>query len=136
MQPPLNETPSPDPEPRVGAPVPPDDLERRVRRMTRRGFAWGGAAALSGWAGWRWLVTRSDEDGLPWPLRRVLEWNEQIAQGLSRTSRLSPEFPRAAARMPRVNGSIGLESDLDLGDLEASGRRPGRRGYISLVHAR
>ena len=28
-------------------------------------------------------------------------------------SRLSPEFPRTAARMPRVNGSIGLESDLD-----------------------
>src|SRR5262249_53919815 len=64
------------------------------RRMTRRGFAWGGAAAVAGLAGWRWVVTRGVEDGLPWPLRRVLEWNEGVARGLSRSSRLSPEFPR------------------------------------------
>jgi DMSO/TMAO reductase YedYZ molybdopterin-dependent catalytic subunit len=71
-------------------------------------------AALAGFAGWRWLVTRSEEDGLPWPLRRVLELDERLARGLFRASRLSPEFPRSAARMPRVNGTIGLESDLDL----------------------
>jgi DMSO/TMAO reductase YedYZ molybdopterin-dependent catalytic subunit len=81
--------------------------------MTRRGFAWGGVSAVAGLAGWRWLVTRSEEAGLPWPLRRVLELDERVARGLSRNSRLSPEFPRTAARIPRVNGSIGLESDLD-----------------------
>ena len=81
--------------------------------MTRRGFAWGGVAAVAGLAGWRWLVTRSEAGGLPWPLRRVLELNERVARSVSRDSRLSPEFPRSAARMPRVNGSIGLESDLD-----------------------
>ena len=89
------------------------DLERRLRRMTRRGFALGGAAAVAGFAGWSWLVTRSEEDGLSWPFRRVLEFNERVARGLSRSSRLSPEFSRTAARMPRVNGSIGLESALD-----------------------
>jgi DMSO/TMAO reductase YedYZ molybdopterin-dependent catalytic subunit len=81
--------------------------------MTRRGFASAGAAVVAGVAGWRWLVTRSEEDGLPWPLRRALELNERAARGLYRGSRLSPEFPRTAARMPRVNGSIGLESGLD-----------------------
>jgi DMSO/TMAO reductase YedYZ molybdopterin-dependent catalytic subunit len=90
-----------------------DDSRRHVRRMTRRAFAWGGVAAAAGVAGWRWVVTRSEEGGLPWPLRRVLELNEQVARGLSRSSRLSPEYPRSAARMPRVNGSIGLESELD-----------------------
>src|SRR5262249_54651187 len=87
--------------------APVDDLERRLRRMTRRGFAWGGVAAVAGLTGWRWLVTRSEEGGLPWPLRRVLELNERVARGFSRKSRLSPEFPRTEARMPRVNGSIG-----------------------------
>jgi hypothetical protein len=93
--------------------APVDDRDRRLRRMTRRGFAWGGAAAVAGLAGWRWLVTRGEDGGLPWPLRRVLELDERVARGLFRASRLSPEFPRTAARMPRVNGSIGLESDLD-----------------------
>jgi DMSO/TMAO reductase YedYZ molybdopterin-dependent catalytic subunit len=71
-------------------------------------------AALAGFAGWRWLVTRSEEDGLPWPLRRMLELDERLARGLFRASRRSPEFPRSAARMPRVNGMIGLGSGLDL----------------------
>jgi DMSO/TMAO reductase YedYZ molybdopterin-dependent catalytic subunit len=90
-----------------------DDATGTLRRMTRRGFAWGGLAAVAGLAGWRWLITRSEEDGLPWPFRRVLELNERVARALSRRSRLSPEFARSAARMPRVNGSIGLDSDLN-----------------------
>ena len=82
--------------------------------MSRRGFAYASAAALAGLAGWRWLVTRSAEDELPWPLRRALEFDELLARGIFRASRRSPEFPRSAARMPRVNGSIGLDLGLDL----------------------
>ena len=59
-------------------------------------------------------MTRSAEDELPWPLRRALEFDERLAQGTFRASRRSPEFPRSAARMPRVNGSIGLDWGLDL----------------------
>ena len=86
--------------------------------MTRRGFACGWRGGPGRLGGWRWLITRSEEDGLPWPLRRVLEFNERVARAASVPSRLSPEFPRTAARMPRVNGSIGLDI----------GPRPGRRG--------
>ncbi len=50
-------------------------IEPRLRRLSRRGFAVGGVAALAGLAGWKWLVTRREEDGLPWPLRRVLRFN-------------------------------------------------------------
>ena len=89
------------------------DMERRLRRLSRRGFALGGAAALAGVVGWRWLVTRGEEGGLSWPLRRVLEFDERVARGLFRPSSLSPQFPRSAARMPRVNGMIGLDADLD-----------------------
>ena len=136
MQPPLNEKSSPDHDRRVGPPVPPDDLERRVRRMTRRGFAWGGAAAVAGWAGWRWLVTRSDEGGLPWPLRRVLELDERVARGLSR------DFA-ALARIPPLGGADAPRQRLDRARIgprpvgvEAPGRRVGRRGCRALVHAR
>lgn len=109
---------------RSGTVIPPalpvggDELERKVRRMTRRGFAAGGLAALTGLAGWKWVVTRSQEDGLPWPLRRALQWNEQVARRLYRASRLSPEFARSVAREPRVNGMIGLETIIDPAEWE------------------
>jgi hypothetical protein len=90
-----------------------DDWERRLRRLSRRGFATGSAAVLAGILGWRWMVTRGDEAGLLWPLRRVLEFDEHLGRALFNPSRLSPEFPRNAARMPRVNGMIGLEDELD-----------------------
>jgi DMSO/TMAO reductase YedYZ molybdopterin-dependent catalytic subunit len=100
--------------PVVGQPRPEGDgLEPRLRRLSRRGFAAAGATALTGLAGWQWLVTRSEEDGLPWPFRRVLGLNESLARAAFRRSRLSPEFPRGAARRPRVNGSIGIDPTLD-----------------------
>jgi len=110
VAPPQTEAP-----PAVAPPRPESEsLEPRLRRLSRRGFAYASAAALAGLAGWRWLVTRTAEDGLPWPLRRALEFDERVARGLFRPSRRSPEFPRSAARMPRINGSIGIVSDLDL----------------------
>jgi DMSO/TMAO reductase YedYZ molybdopterin-dependent catalytic subunit len=95
---------------------PDDDAKRRLRTLSRRGFVVGGAAALAGVGSWRWLVTRGDEGELPWPLRRALEFDERLARGLFRPSRLSPQFPRFAARIPRVNGSIGLDANLDLAE--------------------
>jgi DMSO/TMAO reductase YedYZ molybdopterin-dependent catalytic subunit len=92
-----------------------DEWRRPLRRMSRRGFAWAGAAALSGWAGWRWLTSRSEEGGLAWPLRRVLELDEWMARAVFRADRLAPQWPRAAARMPRTNGEIGLETPVDPG---------------------
>jgi DMSO/TMAO reductase YedYZ molybdopterin-dependent catalytic subunit len=115
MSTPLDKTPHPERTPIEATPRPEGErLEPRLRRLSRRGFALGGVAALSGVAGWGWLVTRSEEDGLPWPLRRALEWDERLARKGFRAARRSPEFPRAAARMPRVNGTIGLDPNLDL----------------------
>ncbi len=109
MEPPVAPEPSPTKAPLDVAP----DPQRTLRRLTRRGFALAGVAALGGLAGWRWLITRSDEDGLPWPLRRVLGFNERVARLAFRQSRRSPEFPRSAAREPRVNGEIGLDLAID-----------------------
>ena len=92
---------------------PAGDVEKRLRRLSRRGFTLGGVTILAGFAGWRWLATRSAEGGLPWPLRRVLEFNEGLSRNAFRTSRLSPEFSRSEATVPRVNGAIGLDPNLN-----------------------
>ena len=108
-------TPAPLDETRRRDPPPPrsEPSGARLRRLSRRGFALGGVAALTGLAGWRWLVTRSEEDGLPWPFRRFLGFNERLAQTAFRPSRTAREFPRSAARQPRVNGQIGIDPTID-----------------------
>jgi hypothetical protein len=90
------------------------EVEREMRRHTRRSFLWATAAAAAGLSGWRWLNTRREDDGIPWPLRRALEINEQLSRDYFRSSRLAPNFPRELAQTPRVNGEIGLDDEPDL----------------------
>jgi DMSO/TMAO reductase YedYZ molybdopterin-dependent catalytic subunit len=91
-----------------------EDANQEMRRLTRRSFITGAAAGLAGLAGWLSLRYAGPEDGLPWPLRRVLELNERLANGYFRDSRLAPSFPAEQAGEPRVNGSIGLARTADL----------------------
>ncbi len=89
-------------------------VEAEIRRLTLRSFTVGAISALAGAAGVRWLATRAGDDGVPWPLRRILEFNEQVAQKVFSPRRLAPEFPTASAVEPRVNGHVGLMSPAQL----------------------
>jgi DMSO/TMAO reductase YedYZ molybdopterin-dependent catalytic subunit len=90
------------------------DAERQMRRLTRRSFVTGGAAALAGLGAWRWLTTAAPEDGLPWPLRRVLRLNEALAEGIGSPRGLAPTFPAERVHgAPRTNGLIGLADEVD-----------------------
>ncbi len=99
-------------------PISPDDekVAREIRRLSRRSFTTGAIAAAIGGAGFRWLTTRSPDNGLPWPLRRALEWNESVSERLFNESRLAPEFPVESAGTPRVNGRVGLDGPIQAGD--------------------
>jgi DMSO/TMAO reductase YedYZ molybdopterin-dependent catalytic subunit len=79
--------------------------------MSRRSFLWAGAALVGGYTGWRWLISRRDDNGLPWPFRRALEIDEQVARDYFQSARLTPTFPRVLAREPRPNGEIGMDDD-------------------------
>src|SRR5690348_17982767 len=61
-------------------PMSDDEARRRMSGYSRRGFIVGGAAALIGVFGWRWM---SDEtkDRL---LRSTLEFNERVSQAFYR----------------------------------------------------
>jgi DMSO/TMAO reductase YedYZ molybdopterin-dependent catalytic subunit len=91
-------------------------VEAEICRLTRRSFTAGAIASLAGVAGVGWLATREEEDGVPWPLRRILRLNESIAQTFFSPNRLSPEFPIAAAQELRENGHVGLMSPAALDD--------------------
>lgn len=88
----------------------------QMRRLSRRAFATGAVAALAGAAGVRWLATRELDDGIPWPLRRMLGLNELIAQGLFGSRGAAPEFAPERAEDLRVNGMVGLASPVQAAD--------------------
>lgn len=94
-------------------PIPETEIDRYMRRMTRRSFGWGAAGALIGLGGWGWIVTRPNDQGIPWPLRRMLELNEKIGRTMFDPSRLAPTFPLSMAGKPRANGNLGLGNDFD-----------------------
>jgi DMSO/TMAO reductase YedYZ molybdopterin-dependent catalytic subunit len=99
---------------RTPTPLKGDAAEREMRRLTRRSFVTGGVAALAGLAGWGWLKTASHEDGVPWPLRRGLRFNQWVAGGLSSSDRLAPTFPVGSVRdEARTNGLVGLSDEVD-----------------------
>jgi DMSO/TMAO reductase YedYZ molybdopterin-dependent catalytic subunit len=107
-----------------------DKAVRRLRAMTRRSFTVGGLAAVAGGAGLGWLHLAQLEDGVPWPLRRALSFNERLARGLFGPTRLAPEFPLARSSMPRANGLYGLDAQIEPAKWnltvtsEAAGSRP------------
>jgi Oxidoreductase molybdopterin binding domain len=104
------------------------DVVRHVRRKTLLSFGVGAVAAATGFGGWKWLRSREEVDGLPWPFRGMLEFNEGVARSYFRADRLAPTFALNQARMPRANGGFGLEAVLDLAQwrlqLESVGSQP------------
>src|SRR5688572_1558193 len=90
-----------------------DDIQKELKRLTRRGFITAAVAAGAGYAGYKWLRTRPREGGVEWPMRRVLQANEAVGSAYFSSARLSPQFDRGDITRARINGRLGLQSTLD-----------------------
>jgi DMSO/TMAO reductase YedYZ molybdopterin-dependent catalytic subunit len=109
-----------------------DAAEQAMRRMTRRSFVTGGLAALAGFGAWRWLRNASSEGGLPWPLRRALQFNQGLGEALFSSDRLAPTFPKGSIRgSGRTNGDIGLTGEVAAAGWKIRVQHAGRDGEQS-----
>jgi len=89
-------------------------IDRDVSRLSRRGFLTAAVATGAGYGAWKLLTTSQKMDSLQWPLRRVLQLNESVAEGYFRTARLSPTFAASRITRPaRLNGDLGLDPGFD-----------------------
>lgn len=93
--------------------LPPGDLKRELQRRSRRGFLVGGLAAVAGVGSYEWLTKARQEDGAPWPQRRMLGLNEKLARGYLSDTHLMPSYPASRITYLKPNGDIGVDSELD-----------------------
>ncbi|MHB8635457.1 MAG: molybdopterin-dependent oxidoreductase [Fimbriimonadaceae bacterium] len=84
-----------------------------MKRLSRRGFLWGALAVAFGFETVHYLDTRNQEGELPWPFRRALRLNEDLAGDYLANTSLAREFPRWQAEMPIDNGDEGLSDGFD-----------------------
>ena len=113
------------------APSPSADLPpTAVRKMTRRSFAVWAAAGTAAGGGWWWLRSRTPDGGIPWPLRRVLEFNDRLGQGLFSPTHTAPEFPPSAVTFLKVNGHYGEPDAAPAGRVEGGGRMARQGGRV------
>ena len=90
------------------------NAQAEIARKTRRSFLVGGLAAAAGYAGYRWIGNSEAVLSTPKPLRKTLETNERLARAYYSNRRLAPEFAVSQARMPKVNGLIGIDDEFDV----------------------
>jgi DMSO/TMAO reductase YedYZ molybdopterin-dependent catalytic subunit len=104
-----------------------------MRRLTRRGFLTGGLAALAGVGAWGWLTTAASEDGLPWPLRRVLRFNQALAGVYASPQHLAPAFSADSVQNPpRTNGLVGLAGEVVAATWRMRVEHLGHGGQLSI----
>jgi DMSO/TMAO reductase YedYZ molybdopterin-dependent catalytic subunit len=88
--------------------------EEELSRRSRRSFIALGAGAVGVTAGWYWLNSRPLADEIPWPLRRVLDFNQSVVRNtLYSDQHLVRTFPASAIGRLKVNGDIGMEQPID-----------------------
>ena len=86
---------------------------KEMRRISRRSFAWAGLAVFSTYGIIHWLFTRRADGGVPWPLRRTLDLNENVWTDFFSTKRNAPTYDNSKITAERENGDEGLDEDFD-----------------------
>jgi DMSO/TMAO reductase YedYZ molybdopterin-dependent catalytic subunit len=90
--------------------LPAGEAQLRLKKLTRRGFLAGGVAALAGVAGYRWVTGSAMDDEVPWPQRRVLDFNGKLAEKYVSDGHLMPTYSADRVGYLKPNGHEGLDS--------------------------
>jgi DMSO/TMAO reductase YedYZ molybdopterin-dependent catalytic subunit len=106
--------------------------KREYARRSRRSVLTGGLASLGAFAGWRVLQNRPEAGNIPDLLREGHEFNEAVWRTLSREQATAPTFDRSASSILRVNGSIGLDTEIDIAGWQMTVQ--GRDGAVIGTH--
>jgi hypothetical protein len=92
----------------------PATIRRESARRTRRSFLAGGIAAAAGYSVFRAIDRSSPVGRLQSGLRRVIDFDASVVRTVFGERGLAPEYPVSRALPLRLNGTVGLDANLDL----------------------
>ncbi|MEP6945318.1 MAG: molybdopterin-dependent oxidoreductase [Acidobacteriota bacterium] len=93
----------------LSEPLSPDEANGQIFARSRRTFITGGAAAVIGILGWRWMSDETKSD----LYKKAFRFNERVSQIFYSPKQLAAEFTLDQVTIPaRVNGGEGLEVEM------------------------
>jgi DMSO/TMAO reductase YedYZ molybdopterin-dependent catalytic subunit len=94
----------------LSEPMADEEARRQMSAKSRRSFLAGGAAAIIGIMGWRWM----DNETKTRLFRRAFEFNEKVSLAFFSPKQLAKEFRPDKVTPARTNGFAGIEGELDV----------------------
>ncbi|HEX4156326.1 MAG TPA: molybdopterin-dependent oxidoreductase [Acidobacteriaceae bacterium] len=88
-------------------------VKRESARRTRRSFVVGGVAAAAGYGIVHWINNSAPVGRLQSALRRTLNFDAEVNRAVWDERGLAPTYARSRAKTLRLNGTIGLERELE-----------------------
>jgi DMSO/TMAO reductase YedYZ molybdopterin-dependent catalytic subunit len=112
-----------------------EEAKRRLKAKTRRSFLLGGGAALVGFGFYRWVTSAEDVDEVPWPQRRVLDFNGKLSHAYLSDGHLMPTYSLQQVGGVKPNGDIGMAQPLDGKDwhMDVTHERTGKQARFTLA---
>lgn len=107
-----------------------EESRRVMRDKTRRSFLVGGVAALGAVGAYEWITNAPPEDDVPWPQRRVLNFNGRLSKAYLSDSHLMPTYPPEKVGGVKPNGNYGMEQPLDGAKWKLQVTAPGRKSAV------
>lgn len=91
-----------------------EKINRVIRRKTIIAFTVLFLGFGLAYAGWKWIYNQEEDNGVPKPLRKVLEANEKVNAVFYNQKHTAKTYPKSkAVKKARVNGDIGMGEEFD-----------------------
>jgi len=103
-----------------------EEARTTMRGKTRRSFLVGGIAAAGAFGAYEWITRAAPDNEVPWPQRRVLDFNGRLSEAYLSNKRLMTTYPPERAGGVKPNGNYGIEHPLDLDNWKLQVAIPGR----------
>lgn len=102
--------------------------EKQIKRRTFFSFAAFGLAGIAGTLGYnRYRSLPETENGLSAATRNVLSFNEKVNNAFFSNRHLVKTYPTSeAVQEPRVNGDVGVQTEIDLDSWQLKVVNPGK----------